>query len=190
MRDLRPLIGIIRLERLYLAGNRVGRLRRTAGVLERVGKVLGVLDLRANAITEGFYISGHQSSGSEAESSRGSGERSMVLSQRRAPEQRGIMSMDQPQANNIASQGVDAGMQHLLPLLDASADASSRQRLDEDTALRRRVYELLVVYSCPKLEKLDGLTPPARGEVTRRDGTWDRLIELGVLRSKNGTVET
>lgn len=168
----------------------MSRLRRTAGVLERVGKVLSVLDLRANAITEGFYLPEHQVSGSGAESSRGTGERSMVLSQRQGPEQRRMVSLDQPQANNTGLKGVDAGMQHLLPLLDASVDASARQRLDEDTALRRRVYELLVVYSCPKLEKLDGLTPPPRAEVTRKDGVWDRLIELGVLRSKPQVIET
>ena len=114
----------------------------------------------------------------------------MVLSQRQGPEQRRMMLMGQPQAKYTGLQGVGAGMQHLLPLLDASADAAARQRLDEDTALRRRVYELLVVYSCPKLEKLDGLTPPPRSEVTRRDGVWDRLIELGVLKSKTGAVET
>ena len=168
----------------------MSRLRRTAGVLERVGKVLSVLDLRANAITEGFYLPEHQISESGTERNCGSGERSMVLSQRQGPEQRRLISMGTTQANNIGLKGVDAGMQHLLPLLDASADAAARQRLDEDTALRRRVYQLLVVYSCPKLERLDGLTPPPRAEVTRRDGIWDRLIELGVLRSKNGAAET
>ena len=168
----------------------MSRLRRTAGVLERVGKVLSLLDLRANAITEGFYLPEYHVSGSGAESSRGGGERSMVLSQRQGPEQRRMVSLDQPQANDISLKGVDAGMQHLLPHLDPSADASARQRLDEDTALRRRVYELLVVHACPKLKNLDGLTPPPRTEVTRKDGVWDRLLELGVLKSKNRAVET
>ncbi|KAG7006474.1 hypothetical protein G7Y79_00014g036490 [Physcia stellaris] len=61
IRDLRPLLGIARLERLYLAGNRIERLRRTAAVLERVGKGLREVDMRACPLTVGFYVPPSQS---------------------------------------------------------------------------------------------------------------------------------
>lgn len=54
--ELRPLLGIIRLEKLYVAGNRISRLRRTASVLERIGPSLTELDLRQNPLTLGYYI--------------------------------------------------------------------------------------------------------------------------------------
>lgn len=42
---------------------------------------------------------------------------------------------------------------------------------------------------CKSLEKLDGMGVE-RGEVGRRDGVWERLVEVGVLRAKKrGSME-
>lgn len=70
---------------------------------------------------------------------------------------------------------------YLLPHLAKESDTQARERLDEDTKLRRRVYEMLLVSACPVLRILDGIGI-RREEVVQRDGVWDRLVELGVLK--------
>ena len=161
LRDLRPLLNITRLQRLYLAGNRISRLRRTVAVLERLAPALLELDLRNNPLTVGFYTPPDPQNNTE--------EKRMVLQGRRRDETTGETSVKD--------------MKYLLPPLDGGADASSRDRLDEDTKLRRRVYEMLTVHACKKLQRLDGLGVE-RSAVGRKDGVCERLIELGVLRSK------
>ncbi|KAI9773222.1 MAG: hypothetical protein M1835_006182 [Candelina submexicana] len=52
--DIRPLLGIRRLKKLLLAGNRLCRLRRTTAILSRFSS-LARLDLRNNPLTVGFY---------------------------------------------------------------------------------------------------------------------------------------
>lgn len=47
------------------------------------------------------------------------------------------------------------------------------------------MYEMLVVCGCKRLRVLDGLEVD-RGGVVRRDGVWERLREVGVLRVKGG----
>ncbi|KAI9790896.1 MAG: hypothetical protein M1816_004657 [Peltula sp. TS41687] len=54
LKDIRPLIGIVRLKKLTLAGNRLQRLRRTAHTLSHL-PTLEELDLRHNPCTLGFY---------------------------------------------------------------------------------------------------------------------------------------
>ena len=65
----------------------------------------------------------------------------------------------------------------------AEEDRIYRSKLDEDTAMRRRTYELLLAYSCcPKDEfELDGLVFNRKAAVAK-DEVWERLVELGVLR--------
>ena len=75
---------------------------------------------------------------------------------------------------------------YLLPRLDKEIDTISRERLDEDTKLRRRVYEMLLVNACKDLQHLDGLEVD-RSIVGKKDGIWERLVELGVLREKDTT---
>lgn len=54
LKDISPLIGIVRLKKLHLAGNRLGSLRRiTATLSEFPGASL--IDLRANPLTQGYY---------------------------------------------------------------------------------------------------------------------------------------
>lgn len=65
---------------------------------------------------------------------------------------------------------------------DGSDDKSYRAKLDEETAIRRRTYELLVAYSCTRENfMLDGLEFNAEAAVAK-DEVWERLVELGVLR--------
>jgi Leucine-rich repeat (LRR) protein len=65
---------------------------------------------------------------------------------------------------------------------DSSEDRIYKGKLDEQTAVRRRTYELLMAYSC-KCEgfMLDGLEFDAAAAVAK-DHIWERLVELGVLR--------
>ena len=68
-----------------------------------------------------------------------------------------------------------------LPAQDEEVDREYVARLDEDTKLRRRVYEMLLVNSCKGLRALDGLKVDRNG-VLVKDGTWARLVELGVVK--------
>ena len=165
--DLRPLLGIVKLEKLFLAGNRVSRLRRTSAVLNRVGKGLLEVDLRNNPLTVGFYT--------PQEPAR---EEKRVV-----PHGRNSKASDDDAEQDLHNTGV-----YLLPAVDKAADNLSRERLDEDTKLRRRVYEMLVINGCKALERLDGLEID-REMVGRRDGIWERLIDLGVLKARRGEDE-
>ena len=160
--DMSPMVGIAKLQRFYLVGNRISRLRRTVAVLERLGPTLLEVDLRDNPLSVGFYIPFHQ---------RASSEKQIILPTRRNC----VTAWEDDMATT--------GMKYLLPPLDREADAASRDRLDEETKLRRRVYEMLVLHACKKLQRLDGLDVDRR-EAGRQDGVWERLVELGVLRHK------
>lgn len=161
LRDLRPLLGIVKLRRLFLAGNRVSRLRRTAAVLDRLGKDLLELDLRNNPLTVGFYT--------PQDASRD--EKQVVSCKFKIP------------TDGVDTEGRDWNS-YLLPPLEGEVDERSKERLDEDTKLRRRVYEMLIVNGCKNLERLDGLQVDRR-KVGGRDDIWDRLLELGVLKEKD-----
>jgi len=80
-------------------------------------------------------------------------------------------------------------LQQVLPAADADKDAQHLARLDEDTRLRRRVYELLLGTKCAKLASIDGLKFSA-ATALRRDEVWERL-KLGVVEKTgdDGTEE-
>ena len=71
----------------------------------------------------------------------------------------------------------------LLPALNKEMDITLRERLDEDTQLRRRVHELLIAHACPRLERLDGV-PVDMKAMKKKDGVWERLVELGIVNEK------
>ncbi|KAH7346551.1 hypothetical protein BKA65DRAFT_606319 [Rhexocercosporidium sp. MPI-PUGE-AT-0058] len=54
LRDIKSLIGIVRLKKLHLAGNRLARLRSTTCVLAQF-PTMSLADLRNNPLTLGFY---------------------------------------------------------------------------------------------------------------------------------------
>ncbi len=166
LKDLRPLLGMLRLQKVYLAGNRISRLRRTAAVFERIGKELVEADLRSNPLTVGFYTPQPHSRNSSTS------DQQLALHP---------SSYSSASPSDDDDHTPDPAPQHLLPPLSKAADTASRERLDEDTKLRRRVYEMLVVCGCKRLKVLDGLEVD-RGGVVRKDGVWERLREVGVLR--------
>lgn len=166
VRDLRPLLGIVKLQRIFLAGNRISRLRQTAMVLERLGIELEEVDLRRNPLTTGFYTPQESTLRPEGP---------MAL---QAPKH----ALKTALAENTDVHTAD---EYLLPGADKTIDTQSRARLDEDTKLRRRVYEMLITSGCRDLKRLDGL-PVAKRSVGQKDAVWDRLLELGVLRSRDG----
>ena len=174
LRDLRPLLGIARLEKLYVAGNRIDRLRRTATILSHLSKVenLEEVDMRNNPLTVGFYTPQFCAGDTS--------EKRMVVS-----DPIRSSNIDNDDTWDWESEDRNAAKAYCLPYLDKEVDTQSRERLDEDTKLRRRVYEMLAVGACKGLRRLDGVEGCGE-DVGRRDGVWDRLVELGVLRRKGG----
>lgn len=163
LRDLDPLSGIMRLERLYLAGNRIAKLRHTASILEHLSPCLRELDLRHNPLTLGFYSPAQDLS----------------------DEKRLIIQHQSSSSSGQADTDAHWAMQHFLPRLNGNEDSRDRQRLDEATKIRRRVYEMLVSHTCSRLKWLDGLAIN-HGAVARKDGVWRRLRGLGVLKEVAG----
>lgn len=161
--DIRPLLNISRLEKLHAAGNRIGRLRKTVAVLARMSH-LRKTDLRDNPITHGFYAPVAVSKN--------------MLS---------TISHDNEPPSETQSQ-LQAAMSHRLPNAEHGADAEHLSRLDEDTKLRRRVYEILLSNGCKGLEALDGLAF-AKDRALVRDGVWERLLKLGVVRKSGAKGE-
>ena len=165
IRDLQPLLGIVKLERLFLAGNRLSKLRRTIRVLQRLGTTLLEIDLRNNPLTVGFHT--------PQEPAR-EDENRMAL-QRRNQNQHTNNEDQDPELKRTEA--------FLLPALNKEMDDTLRDRLDEDTKLRRRVHELLIAHTCPQLERLDGLHLDMK-VVKKKDGVWERLVELGIVNEK------
>ncbi|KAI9728585.1 MAG: hypothetical protein M1834_007613 [Cirrosporium novae-zelandiae] len=127
LKDIRPLLGIVRLTRLHLAGNRISRLRRTVGVLRKFSH-LQLVDLRNNHLTVGFYPAP-------------STENQIVLHGEQYDEDDQYKESDH----------------YVLSNTDEKADRLYRSRLDKGTGLRRRVYELLLASQCSRLTQVDGL---------------------------------
>ncbi|KAI9821949.1 MAG: hypothetical protein M1827_002531 [Pycnora praestabilis] len=148
LKDVRPLLGILRLEKLLLAGNRLSRLRRTTLALSRFGS-LTELDLRGNPLTVGFYP---------------------PLMEKRIVVHRKSLIDDED----------DMIEPFTLPRAENENDKVYYERLDGDTKLRRRVYEMMLASGCTNVKVLDGL---GFGDVDvgMRDGVWERLCGLGVV---------
>ncbi len=162
LKDIRPLLGIIRLTRLSLAGNRLSRLRRTTAVLARF-RTLQELDLRNNPLTLGFYPPPSTSTESHL-----------------------VTTHTDNKNRNPDTEDIPASPYDLAPATKTT-DTPYRERLDADTKLRRRVYKMLFA-SGTTLTKLDGLDFE-RGQVGRRDWVWERLVEIGVVRLQEREVE-
>ncbi|THY75820.1 hypothetical protein D6C86_03392 [Aureobasidium pullulans] len=161
--DIRPLLNITRLEKLHASGNRIARLRKTVAVLARMPH-LRKTDLRDNPITHGFYapISVAKNTVST------------------------ISSDEEPMSE--AQLQLQMAMSHRLPNADYATDAEHLARLDEDTKLRRRVYEILLSNGCKTLSTLDGLSF-AKDRALIRDSVWERLLKLGVVRKSGNKGE-
>ncbi|KAI9841185.1 MAG: hypothetical protein M1838_003681 [Thelocarpon superellum] len=161
LRDLGPLEGIVRLHKLHVAGNRLDRLRKTSAALALLPSLCD-LDLRNNPLSVGFYP---------------------PAIERRVVTYRGTAAdgnCEEGDGDCRHDYDADAAVFH-LPLAGSASDTAYRARLDRDTKLRRRVYEMLVASSCPSLRTLDGLRFD-RMHVLGRDRFWACLGGLGVVR--------
>ncbi|KAL2438346.1 Septation initiation network scaffold protein cdc11 [Exophiala dermatitidis] len=125
--DISPLRKMLKMKSLFLARNRIRKLRRTCVVLSRL-VLLESLDLRDNPLTVGFYSP-----------------LSMVSNQR---------STD-GEAETEFDGGLET--KYLLPQASAVDDLHWTKVLDEITGLKRRTIELLLVDHCRNLVQLDGL---------------------------------
>ena len=157
LKDIRPLLGIIQLEELHIARNRLGRLRLTAKVLQEFASSLLYLDCRDNPVTLGFYPAPllKSSTGSLKTSKN---EKTVVLPDASHEERRRITQTQ----------------------LDEEEDADYVKRLDEETLLRRRVYEALLLYKCKAMVFWDGLDMEYRRELDQ-ETMWAQLVRIGVL---------
>ncbi|RMX98005.1 hypothetical protein D0867_12582 [Hortaea werneckii] len=171
LRDLRPLLNIHKLQTLRLAGNRLSRLRKTIAALGKLQHITS-LDLRDNPLTQSFY----------PPLTPTSTQQSLVLKNQLTP----IKPNDEDAQAELFEQA-----QYNLPLCtdNNNTDSAGRRkdethqtRLDEETKLRRRVYELLIGHSCPYASEVDGLRFDRSKAGRVKDGTWERLVQLGIVR--------
>lgn len=170
LKDLRPLLNSKKLARLDLAGNRLSRLRRNVLVLGKV-KSLRRVDLRNNAFNVGFY----PPPSADRRVSRAGVADDGDYDASTLPVENSLLEQENEQQRQP---------QHLvLPSADEDRDRAYLLRLDADTKLRRRVYEMLVASACKGVKSLDGLAF-RREECMRRDEVWERLVKLGVVRKK------
>lgn len=168
LKDVRPLLNIQKLQTLSLSGNRISRLRKSVATLGKL-TTLRELDLRDTPLTMGLYASF-----------------ASTLSRQTALV---------PKVLPSGSEDEDEQDAHLeraryeVPSADRAQDAQHQARMDEDSKLRRRVYELLLANSCSSLRLLDGLAFDTSTPLVK-DHVWRRLVELGVVRkSRSGVAE-
>ena len=164
IKDIRPLLGLEKLTELHIAGNRLSRLRRTAAVVRKLGNALTKLDCRGNPLTIGFYVS---------HSALQDTEKCMTVRKQ---------SVSGELDDGMLEEVYEAN--YTVPCADQQADEQYRLSLDEDTQLKRRVYQMLFLSGCQVLQELDGLRVERR-IVQKKDATWARLLELGVLKERD-----
>lgn len=127
LKSISPLQGILRLNKLLLAGNRIDRMRKTCALLAKF-TALTKIDVRNNPLTIGFYPPSN------------TGEHRLV-----------IRDPDKAQADR---EPVDL---FTLPDGDRAIDEKWAMRLDEATLMKRRIVRLLLADNCGQLLWVDGL---------------------------------
>ena len=160
LKDARPLLNIHALAELHMAGNRMARLRKTAATLDKLASI-SILDMRDNPFALGIY----PPLAAKAASLQ------LVTGFGHNNDERKTLDV-------IAQQKWKS---QLVQEADSDLDAEHLDRLDDDTKLRRRVYELLLANSCKKIVTFDGLDLERR-RITTKDKIWERLVQLGILR--------
>lgn len=159
LKDIRPLLGIRKLQELHIAGNRIIRFRRTMDVICKIGQHLRILDCRNNQFSSGFYLAPHLETVSQ---------KLIFKPNERLPNGDG----NREDCFNTTA--------YIVPDADGTADEPYLQQLDFGTRIRRRVYELMLLQGSRSITKLDGL--PVDGQrVLAKDGVWEKLVELGVI---------
>ena len=93
-----------------------------------------------------------------------------------------IIPEEEPAQALSEEEDIDASLKkYFVANQEPEDDERYYSRLDDEMALKRKAYELLVHAACTKLKVLDGL--PCDGKIVdERDRNWQRLVELGVLK--------
>ena len=91
----------------------------------------------------------------------------------------------------VVREGVDeadAQEPFTLARADQEKDEKYVARLDMETRMLRRLYEMLVVANCDRLKKLDGLNVD-KLKLETKDKIWDALIDAGICSHASSTKE-
>ena len=88
--------------------------------------------------------------------------------------------MTETNAANINGNAVPSEPFTLAPG-DEARDRKFQSRLDLDTAVLRRRYEIVINERCPRVKNLDGL-PFQKADVFRKDTVYDELRNLGLIK--------
>ena len=160
LKSLQPLFGIQKLEKLYLVGNRISRLRPTAKIIAHLGNSLKELDLRGNPLTIGFYPADSEHSSQETQIVMSGQCKAKIMKSKERYEGCGAIYLSSPIRDEV--------------------DEQYRQCLDEETLIRRRVYEILFKTLIASIGVLDGLRFRVP-DIGIKDGICQRMIELGVI---------
>jgi Leucine-rich repeat (LRR) protein len=68
----------------------------------------------------------------------------------------------------------------ILPDVDIERQQKFASRLDMNTRMRKRIYDMVVLNECRQLKMLDGL-PAAKDVTSVRDEVWESLVESGII---------
>lgn len=183
--DLKGLRGVQRLKRVLAAGNRVADAAGCVEVLAGLPS-LREADLRDNPVTLGFYAPGATAAAATATAN--------ALARGRRKEGDG----DGQGEGGAEEEGCNGGGEFALPDQDRERDARYCARLDMETRMRRRVWEVLVRERCRGVRKLDGLDLDLAAEASKKrlagdgdndgagDAVWTALAEKGLVKRRSG----
>ncbi|KAM7194879.1 hypothetical protein V8F20_007744 [Naviculisporaceae sp. PSN 640] len=204
--DLGPLVGIPRLKRVLVSGNRLADCAKLVRVLASF-TCLSCVDVRDNPGTVGFYAP--LATMGMLPSFREWAEDRVAQKHKRNPSVAGEKSEndggdeeEEVTTMTIKMKGMSIGTAasekkgkpgaedpFTLPDQDPERDRTYCKRLDMETRMRRRVYEQMFVGCCKKLKKLDGLAIDGRQVAQLRDGVWLALAERGLfVERRDGVV--
>ena len=113
------------------------------------------LDLRDNPLTLGLYST--------------------------MPPSTGLVLHTNPGASAAKRDDSDEVEPFALRDLDPIQDAKYHARLDMETKMRRRAYEMLLLNGDRRLKKLDGLDVD-RDVLTKQDAVWEEMLKLGLVK--------
>jgi hypothetical protein len=69
----------------------------------------------------------------------------------------------------------------VLPDVDVERQDKFASRLDLNTRMRKRIYDMVVLNDCRQLKMLDGL-PTAKDIADKRDEVWHALVGSGIIK--------
>lgn len=179
--DLGPLVGVPRLKRVFVSGNRLADCAKLVRVLAGF-ECLTAVDVRDNPGTVGFYAPlaamGMLPSWGECQKRQRAVNDKQEEGQEADEDKAVVKSTGGGTAGDKEPASVDP---FTLPDQDPQRDRTYCKRLDMETRMRRRVYEQMFVGCCKRLKKLDGLSIDGRQVASLRDGVWLALAEKGFV---------